>query len=190
MSRQPQYVPQAGTIPAKVIAHFKTLPPSTELSTAMVIEAIGQPAGWTGLVPCLKTAVDHGVMSKRSDRNGWVWWRLVDPDHVIRAKPADEGQQTVEGVDIGRVHTKPAPLEDHTAIDDTEPGNRPESIQKQGRRPEPGPATEAGDFECALTNAGRLLINTGTDRVALSPEHTQQLMAYLDEQRGIEWEAA
>lgn len=170
MSREPQYVPQAGTIPAKVIAHFKALPPGTELSTAMVIEAIGQPADWHGLPQCLKLAVDAGVMRKRLDRSGWAMWSLIDPDHVITATPA--------------------PLEDYTAIDDTEPGNRPESLQKQGRRPEPGPATEAGDFECALTNAGRLLINTGTDRVALSPEHTKQLMAYLDEQRGIEWEAA
>lgn len=199
------YVPQAGTIPAKVIAHFKTLPPGTELSTSMVLEAIGQPVGWHGLPQCMKLTLESGVMHKRLDRNGWAMWSLVDRSSIVTAKPG-------QGVDIDRAHAPAAPqpdpqLQDSTAVHDHEPESRAEHAKSADPRlsadertalrgkaptekPEPGPATETGDFECALTNAGRLLINTGTDRVALSPEHTQQLMSYLDEQRGIEWEAA
>lgn len=202
MSQTTTYVPQAGTIPAKVIAHFQTLPPGTELSTAMVLEAIGQPRDWHGLTSCMKTAVEHGVVSKRQDRAGWLMWSLLDRSTMVTAKPA---YHTGQSVDIDRAHAKPPPLADHTGIDDAEPEKRTRSIQWQPGAAdeadlnalEPGniieirrkqPESEA--FECALTNNGRLLINTGTDRVALSPEHTKQLMAYLDEQRGIEWEAA
>lgn len=192
MSQTTTYVPQAGTIPAKVIAHLQTLPPGAELSTAMVLEAIGQPAGWHGLTACLKTAVDHGVISKRQDRGGWMMWGLVDP---AAAKPAAHAGQ---GVDIDRAHAKPSPLADHTAIDDSAPGYRPrpktsEESQVIGSAtsdPDLLDVVDAEFVEVAISNTGRLLISTGIQQIALSPEQTQKVFQYLDEQRGIEWEAA
>lgn len=212
MSQTTTYVPQAGTIPAKVIAHLQTLPPGAELSTAMVLEAIGQPAGWHGLTACLKTAVDHGVISKRQDRGGWMMWGLVDP---AAAKPAAHAGQ---GVDIDRVRAKPTPLSKQDiegldpetrawlsrGTDDLKPATESASTEPAGAADEadlnalePGNIIEirrkqheSEAFECALTNNGRLLIQDGDARIALSPDKAQALMAYLDEQRGIEWEAA
>ena len=192
MSQTTTYVPQAGTIPAKVIAHFQTLPPGTELSTAMVLEAIGQPHGWHGLPQCMKLAIESGVIHKRLHRNGWAMWSLVDP---ATAKPAAHAGQ---GVDIDRAHAKPSPLADHTGIDDAEPGYRPrpktsEESQVIGSAtsdPDLLEVVDAEFVEVAISNTGRLLISTGIQRIALSPEQTQKVFQYLDEQRGIEWEAA
>jgi len=195
MSQTTTYVPQAGTIPAKVIAHFQTLPPGTELSTAMVLEAIGQPRDWHGLTSCMKTAVEHGVVSKRQDRAGWLMWSLLDRSTMVTAKPADH---TGQGVDIDRAHAKPSPLADHTGIDDAEPGYRPrpktsEESQVIGSAtsdPDLLDVVDAEFVEVAISNTGRLLISTGIQQIALSPEQTQKVFQYLDEQRGIEWEAA
>jgi len=187
MSQTTTYVPQAGTIPAKVIAHLQTLPPGAELSTAMVLEAIGQPRDWHGLTSCMKTAVEHGVVSKRQDRAGWLMWSLLDRSTMVTAKPA--------------------PLADHTAIDDIEPENRPRRIQEHAKRLDKAEqalrtvedaaaeldlldVVDAEFVEVAISNTGRLLISTGIQQIALSPEQTKKVFQYLDEQRGVEWEAA
>lgn len=177
------YVPQAGTIPAKVIAHLGTLGPGVELSTAMVTEAIGQPSYWHGLPQCLKLAVDSGVIRKRMDRNGWCMWSLVDQAHLVSPVPPGAEQRQPE------------------------PDNRPRSIQEHAQRldkAEQAPPTVADapadldllevvdvEFvEVAISNTGRLLISTGIQQIALSPEQTQKVFRYLDEQRGVVWEAA
>lgn len=214
MSQEPKYVPQAGTIPAKVIAHFQTLPPGTELSTAMVLEAIGQPRDWHGLTSCMKTAVEHGVVSKRQDRAGWLMWSLLDRSTMVTAKPA---YHTGQGVDIARAS---APVGTGTDCTRSHPHENMSPAceaktdlvralaktinpEKEGPAPSPAPVptteelaeqlTEVVDaefVEVAISNTGRLLISTGNQHIALSPEQTQKVFQYLDEQRGIEWEAA
>lgn len=115
-----------------------------------------------------------------------------------------------DGVPLER--PKDEPLEDHTAVDDPEPDSRPrvataaESVlRKRARVALPAapelPATptctesqtelvDETPCEFAITSAGRLLIDTGSQKVALSKGQADQLMQYLDAQRGIEWEAA
>lgn len=59
--------------------------------------------------------------------------------------------------------------------------------------PEPPTCTEsqtAPTCEFAITNTGRLLIDTGSQQLALTKAQADQLMQYLDAQRGFEWEAA
>lgn len=102
-----------------------------------------------------------------------------------------------DGVPLER--PKDEPLEDHTAVDDPEPESRPrvataaESARRKRALPEKPTCTEsqtAGAFEFALTNTGRLLIDIGTQQFALTKPQADQLMAYLDAQRGVEWEVA
>ena len=217
------YQPQPGTVAARVFQHLKTLPPEVEITTPVLLDAIGQPSDWQGLSTALNAAVDAGAVLKRLEGRK-AFWRIA-PEAL---------------------------LADHTAIDDPEPGNRPRSIQEhaqtesqsectrshphenmdaacqvkaeQARRTaadaraaeeqrylrqlgtvdaanltalEPGSIIEihrqqdqSDAFECALTNTGRLLIDDDGTKVALSAEKAKKLMAYLDEQRGVVWEAA
>lgn len=185
---QQKYVPQPGTIPAKVIAHLSELPEGTELSTAVLLEVLGQPTGWVGLTSCLRAAVDGGVLQKRLTDDRRCLWRLADPTATVIATGPD----------------------DHTAVDDSEPGNRPRSFAQSaalvesqlkcidvelkpitvdfvGQATAPAPAEY---IEVAITSEGRLLIDNGTDKIALSPAQLNKLYEYTDAQRGIEWEAA
>ena len=102
-----------------------------------------------------------------------------------------------DGVPLER--PKDDPLEDHTAVDDPDPSSRPrvataaETVLRKRALPEQPTCTESQTgplFEFALTSTGRLLIDTGTQQLAMSKAQAEQLMAYLDAQRGIEWEAA
>lgn len=117
-----------------------------------------------------------------------------------------------DGVPLER--PKDEPLEDHTAFDDPEPNSRPrvataaESVLRKRAEAFAPDAPDALDLpdaptctksqtramgvpcEFAITSTGRLLIDTGVQQVALSKDQAEQLMAYLDAHRGIEWEVA
>jgi hypothetical protein len=67
------YVPQPGTIPHRVISHLKTMPPGTELSSAVLADAISQPRGI--IASCLNAPRKHGALSSRM-KNGLMVWRL------------------------------------------------------------------------------------------------------------------
>lgn len=210
------YQPQPGTVAARVIQRLKTLPPEAEITTPVLLDAIGQPSDWQGLSTALNAAVDAGAVLKRLEGRK-AFWRIA-PEAL---------------------------LADHTAIDDPEPGNRPRSIQEhartepqsectrshphenmdadcqvkaeQARRtaadaraaqeqrylrqlgtvdvdaavdPEPAELVDAEFVEVAISNTGRLLICNGPQQIALSPKQTEKVFQYLDEQRGVVWEVA
>lgn len=174
------YTPQPGTIAHRVIAHLQTLGPDVELTSQVLLEAIGQPADWHGLGTCLESAVFHGLVVKRLEGRRSMW-RIA-------------GARSAPGVDIDRAH---APLEDHTAIDDPETNSRPrvataaEMVLRKRDLPASPTCTEsqtAPACEFALTNSGRLLIDTGDQQMALTKEQAEELMQYLDRARGLEWE--
>jgi len=178
------YTPQPGTIAARVVDHLRTLGPGVELTSQVLLESIGQPSDWHGLGTSLGPAIDHGLIVKRVEGRR-AFWRIA-------------GDGGFPGVDIDRAH---APLEDHTGIDDTEPNSRPRvataaetvlrvrQVAATPQQVEPSDDTEATDgCEFALTNSGRLLIGTGDQQIALTKDQADQLMQYLDAQRGIEWE--
>lgn len=185
------YTPQPGTIAHRVIAHLQTLGPDAEVTSQVLLEAIGQPADWHGLVTCMESAIFHGLVHKRMEGRK-AFWRIA-------------GKRAAVPVDANRAH---APLEDHTAVDDPEPDSRPrvataaETVLRKARdaglpkvptctesQAEPQPA-HAPTCEFALTNSGRLLIDTGAQQLALTKDQADELMAYLDKARGLEWEGA
>lgn len=184
------YTPQPGTIAHRVIEHLQTLGPDVELTSQVLLEAIGQPADWHGLSTCMDSAVFHGLVVKRLEGRRSMW-RIA-------------GKQSAPGFDIDRAHIR---LEDHTAIDDSEPNSRPRvatAAEVAARVARQAPARHvdavqqlaqatdeaATGCEFALTNSGRLLIDTGDQQMALTKEQAEELMQYLDAQRGIEWEGA
>lgn len=166
----------------------------------------------------MDAAVRNGALSKeRKQHMGYAcnFWSLGDG--VAAERPKDEPLQTDGVMFNSSAVTLPAigqgaPLEDHTAIDDPEPNSRPrvataaESVlRKRAPVAQPAapelpdsptctesqtePANEA-PCEFAITSVGRLLIDTGAQQIALTKAQADQLMAYLDAQRGIEWEGA
>ena len=72
------YQPQPGTIPAKVIAHLRSLPPGTRLRTAELVDALGLEIGQSAsLRNYLEAAVNHGVIVRHPDpidKRRSLWW--------------------------------------------------------------------------------------------------------------------
>lgn len=94
--QQPQtsgYVPQAGTVPAKVLAYLRTLPEGAEVATVPLLEAIRcSPADSKSMCGYMATAVAHGAVRKRrqfEDRRSLVW-SLGDGRPVPVARDADD----------------------------------------------------------------------------------------------------
>lgn len=197
------YTPQPGTIAYRVIAYLQTLDTDAEVTTPVLLEAIGQPADWQGLSVCLETAVSHGVVGRRVEGRK-AYWRLggqhkgqgVDIARAsapvgtgtdcARSHPHENMSPACEAkTDVVRVLVKPILPE----MDEAEPG------------PTPGPTTEdladqltdvvdAEFVEVAISNTGRLLISNGAQQMALSPAQTEKVFEYLDAHRGIEWQEA
>lgn len=191
------YTPQPGTVAARAVNALSLLAEGQELTTPVLLEAIGQPADWQGLTSCLGPAVEARLITKRMEGRKAFWGRGPACDALtLPAQPA---------------------LEDHTAIDDLEPDSRPrvataaETVLRKARNPRlpkaptctesqtaaPAPEPEAAasmehdsDCEFAITSAGRLLIEAGDSRIALSKAQADQLIAYLRAQRVVEWERA
>ena len=122
------YKPQPGTIAYRVVEHLRTLGPNVEVTSPVLLEVIGQPSDWGGLNICMESAVQHGLVAKRVEGGRRAYWRIA-------------GERTAPGVDSDRA---PAPLEDHTAIDDPEANSRPrvataaESVMRVKAKPEIG----------------------------------------------------
>lgn len=187
------YTPQPGTVAARAVNALSLLAEGQELTTPVLLEAIGQPADWQGLTSCLGPAVEAQLITKRMEGRKAFWGRGPACDALtLPVQPA---------------------LEDHTAIDDLEPNSRPRVATGAERvlrkpvvtasLPEPTTCTESqtaalapvpvehgSDCEFAITSAGRLLIEAGDSRIALSKAQADELIAYLRAQRAAEWERA
>lgn len=197
------YTPQPGTIAYRVIAYLRTLDRDAEVTTPVLLEAIGQPADWQGLSVCLETAVSHGVVNRRVEGRK-AYWRLG-------------GQHTGQGIDIDRAHAPVGTGADCArshAHENMSPACEAKSevvrvllkpITPEEDVPAPGPASaptteelaeqltdlvDAEFVEVAISNTGRLLICNGTQQIALSPSQTEKVFEYLDAHRGIEWQEA
>jgi len=203
------YTPQPGTIAARALEAINQIQPGQEVTSTVLLEAIGQPSDWQGLNNCLMPAVEAGLINRRLEgRRSWWSRGTGTPSPRTQDEPlqvlAEQGKKRVNAA-------KPERLEDHTAIDDPEPSSRPRvataaetALRKTASTnlPETSTCTESqtrpaapeaepdDDCEFAITSAGRLLINAGDQRIALSKAQADQLMAYLAKQRSVEQESA
>lgn len=82
------YVPQPGTIPAKVLAYLQAQPPGTELASRPLLEAIGAEAAG-GLHNYLHCAVNAGalVCRQRPDNRRMLLWSLGDGTPLVQDEP-------------------------------------------------------------------------------------------------------
>lgn len=169
--------------------------------TGPLAEAIGCDAG--SLSNILAAAVSNGALVRdRKPHMGHSvnYYRLGDGVPLERPKdePLQDSASVVDAAPPDRQHTGCARSHPH---EDMSPECQAKADQAraaaQARRmlslPEAPTCTESQAepaCEFAITSTGRLLIDTGAQQVALSKAQAEQLMAYLDAQRGVEWEAA
>lgn len=91
MPRLTTWTPTPGTIPALAIAHLRTLPHGTKLSTAELSEAIGHST--QGFAAYMKPARDLGMVAAESHPtfNSLRWWLPDDHVPVDPDKPIQKG---------------------------------------------------------------------------------------------------
>ena len=77
------YVPQPGTIAARVVAYLRTLPPGAMRSSAVIADELD----FTGDIgPFMATAHEHGLVA-REKRDGRLWWGISHPPLRTLAGP-------------------------------------------------------------------------------------------------------
>ena len=206
------YIPQPGTIAARVVDHLRTLGPGVELTSQVLLESIGQPSDWHGLGTSLGPAIDHGLIVKRVEGRR-AFWRIAGERkapgiNIDRVHAPIQGQAAVEQVLREAAHQQDAGLGVITgedippfkpltarvvAVASMQPGDHVTvtGLKAPANLPQAPTCTESqtdAGCEFAMTNTGRLLIDTGDQQIALTKDQADQLMQYLDAQRGIEWE--
>jgi hypothetical protein len=105
------YVPQPGTIPARVIAYFDSLPPGTEVAGAVLADLLDVETNVIG--PCLAHPVKHGAMM-RECRDGRVYWRRGD-DVLPLQTEHDDDDVFVHRIGPARGKASPGELADRAA---------------------------------------------------------------------------
>lgn len=175
------YTPQPGTIPAKFIEYLKAQPPGQAVSTAVVLDAIGQPelksirtymlsAIGAGVVHCERQVGERGLM--------WSLGAGLSP------AAGDTGLRDDHDEDTDLAAPPPVPnlaassvfaLAQATAVDVAE-----RKVVDEITPATSAPASAASEFRCALFSDGQFLIQSGTIKALLSVDHTRKLLHYLD----------
>ncbi len=191
------YTPLPGTIPARVIAHLKTLPAGSELPTAALCEEIGQTAT-SGFGACVARALQAGLMAvRKAPDSGLLYWSLGDgepqapatqdiqePEDAPSPAPATaaglmSAWRPVRSVfDLGNASSE---------VEKPEVAQEPAAIEVPRFLPEeaePIACTPHDDtdepFVCALWSDGRLQMQRGNAEMLLTVHETRALLHYLD----------
>jgi hypothetical protein len=171
---------QPGTIPWRVREHFKTLPAGAEISTAELTAAIGHEGLMLG--PYLKTAIAHGEFKSRREGR-LAYWRLGDGRPPVR--PTIDGEEDDD--DEPARPAAPQPKQRKAAA--AEPASPRRSVAPDSAEsPCDGAQTQItqtslgdGPLRVALWSDGRLEIQFPFGQgVVFTPDHTRQLVDYLD----------
>lgn len=164
------YAPLVGTVAHRALQVLQGLPPGTELSSTRLLEELGQPSNWTGLVACLEACVTGGLIVKRLEGRQ-AFWKLpsVASPYVVSAK-AEQGDPKAKRYVAARERfkTEPQPVKD---------ASQPVSLDV-------AVLDSSSEFDCALSKSGRLSLSQGLKSMVLSPEDTKDLLSYLDRLRG------
>lgn len=195
------YTPQPGTIAARAIDMLKKAAPGDKLSTAEILEAIGQPSTYQGLVPCMQPAIAAGLVVR--ERDGFIYrWRLAQPgDAPPPKRDQDDAEHDAVAVTpaLTRSRTDPgkarkadhrpaakAPRPAQAAAMQRAPGQTQEAEAAPAPAlPAAEPAQQQSGFEAALSTSQRLIMFVDGQHVRLSTEYTRQLLTYLDRARGV-----
>jgi hypothetical protein len=79
------YVPQAGSIAARALAHLQDQPDGAELASGVLADALGVQSNMINV--CLDTASRHGVLA-RTKRDGRIFWKLGPKAPAAAPPPA------------------------------------------------------------------------------------------------------
>jgi hypothetical protein len=158
------YTPQPGTIPAKVIQALSLLEPGTELTSTVLLEAIGQPPGYEGFSTAMILAVDHGLVHKRVEGRR-AFWSLPCGQAIRVEVPAPS-----EPAAAPAKPSKARPAPEVATLPEV-----PTCTVSQTVDPVP-----TGSFACALFSDGRLVIEQGPRTTVLSEDETRALVGYLE----------
>jgi hypothetical protein len=158
------YTPQPGTIPAKVIQALSLLEPGTELTSTVLLEAIGQPPGYEGFSTAMILAVDHGLVHKRVEGRRALW--SLPGGRAIVAEVLAPSEQAAQPAKPSKVRPAPEVV--------TLPAAPTCTISQTA---DPAPTS---NFACALFSDGRLVIEQGPRTTVLSEDETRALVGYLE----------
>lgn len=149
------YKPQPGTFPARAIAHLKTLPAGTELSSAELSEALDVEVSTVS--PGLMYALRNGGVVSRKE-GGLLFWSLPrseEPD-------SDRAEDPPIGARGDGPGLPPAPLPAPAPVD-----------------PQPAAKARPARFRAGLFTDGTLLLERGADRMELRDTEVDQLVDLL-----------
>lgn len=173
----PLYVPMPCTMPRKALLALAEAPDGV-LANAPLLEAIGQPPDYRSLFTVMSTAISNGIVERTDDIP--KRWRITDL-----------GRRAVDAIKAeGAAAEAAAPACKPTRPTPANPSAKKAAPARTEAASAPEERTESPPFEFALTSSGRLLIEVDGAKLALSIEATDALFSYLDEQRGVVWEAA
>lgn len=79
------YVPQAGSIAARALAHLQEQPDGAEVASGVLADALGVQSNMINV--CLDTASRHGVLA-RAKREGRIYWKLGPKAPAAAPPPA------------------------------------------------------------------------------------------------------
>jgi len=201
---KPGYVPQPGTIPAKVVAHLKAQPPGTEMASRPLMEAIGAEVSG-GLNNYLQCAVQGGVLACRPhpDDVRTQLWSLGDGVPLERAddKPARSVPATPGAAPTG----KPRKPKKSRALP-AEASPRTKAAQQAKRAglvsvaplvaaagadvPLPAVQMPARALRMAVWSTGELVLDIDDEVLSFNQTETQQLAQYLADHSAQIWGGA
>lgn len=161
------YIPQPGTIPARVVAWLQQQPAGAQVATGVLCDTLDIDVSLLG--GSMQPAIRHGLVTS-SKREGRLYWGLAtDP-----AEPQQPDEQRV--VDATPPAEKP-PAARQAA---------PLKIPRLAKEPLPKVARQPVDREmrCALWSDGTLVIEQNGHGIELDAAGTRALVRYLEQMAG------
>ena len=160
------YSPAPGSTTERAVAHLRSLPPGTELSTAALAEAID--ATPNNLSPCLQPAADHGWLAKRQ-KGG----HPKSPSFWSLAPAAIHAHEAARSVLGWKARADQTPINGNLAGEAVAPSQAPQTIVAAKHTPLP--------LRFALWSDGALELRRGSAlALLLTDDETRELVAYLD----------
>lgn len=160
---------QPGTLPHRVVAHLRTLPPGTKVPTPVLAEALGCDA--PSLSMLLETPRKHGVLAaERATTQGRpLLWSLGDGNPAGPAGDDEQPPRTVSAAapaEVPRVPLFPGVAETKAPATETKAPERETPAAMRGTR-------------VAVWSSGELAIETADETFVFDKDVAREVIAFL-----------
>jgi len=194
------YAPPPGTVPFKAIAHLKSLPAGSKVTSHVLAEAVGQPSEALG--GFLATARRKGVLGtcpRRDGRPGLLWFLGDGRPEPEETDDEGDGKNAEPEIHVFPTLRAPAPRAldigpwPRSSAPATEPDSpavdAPPTAQAKAAQaciPAEGAVHAEGrtappEFACGLLSTRRLLLQWPDLQRLMTAEETRELFRYLDQ---------